>query len=152
MNRARMPQAPKPRQRPAPAAGSGLRVRRVCGRRRLLAAHAKPPRSRRIALYCTFFFFQVSIMWFKNLVFYRLPAQWAVSASELEGLLAGRTLQACGPFQMSCRGWVPVTTGGRLLHVTGQQYMVALGINEKLLPGSIVRQVAEERAQIQAHE
>ncbi len=91
-------------------------------------------------------------MWFKNLVFYRLPAEWAVSASELEDRLSGRTLQPCGPFEMSRRGWMPVTAGGRLLHVTGQQYMIALGINEKLLPATIVRQVAEERAQIQAQE
>lgn len=107
---------------------------------------------RRIAIYCTLLFFQVSLMWFKNLVFYRLPAEWVLSAAELEGQLAGRTLQPCGPFEMSRRGWMPVTSGGRLLHVTGQQYMIALGVNEKLLPGSIVRQVAEERAQLQAQE
>jgi recombination associated protein RdgC len=87
-------------------------------------------------------------MLFKNLVFHRLPAEWSPSAAELEGQLAARTLQPCGPFEMSCRGWVPVTSGGRLLHTVNQQHMIALGENQKLLPGSIVRQVAQERAEI----
>jgi recombination associated protein RdgC len=91
-------------------------------------------------------------MLFKNLVFHRLPAEWTLTAAELEGQLAGRTLQPCGPFDMSTRGWVPVTTGGRLLHTVNQQHMIALGENQKLLPGSIVRQVAQERAQAQAEE
>jgi recombination associated protein RdgC len=91
-------------------------------------------------------------MLFKNLVFHRLPAEWSPSAAELEGQLAARTLQPCGPFEMSCRGWVPVTSGGRLLHTVNQQHMIALGENQKLLPGSIVRQVAQERAEILAEE
>lgn len=91
-------------------------------------------------------------MLFKNLVFHRLPADWAMSAADLESQLAGRTLQPCGPFDMSSRGWVAVTNGGRLLHTVSQQHMIALGTDDKLLPGSIVRQVAQERADIQAQE
>jgi recombination associated protein RdgC len=91
-------------------------------------------------------------MLFKNLVFHRLPANWEISAADLETQLAGRTLKPCGPFDMSSRGWVPVTGGGRLLHTVIQQQMVALGADEKLLPGSIVRQVAQERAEVQARE
>src|SRR5712675_2091454 len=91
-------------------------------------------------------------MLFKNLVFHRLPANWELSAADFETQLAGRTLRPCGPFDMSSRGWVPVTSGGRLLHTVNQQHMVALGVDEKLLPGSIVRQVAQERAEVQARE
>ena len=89
-------------------------------------------------------------MLFKNLVFHRLPLGWALSAVDFEAQLAGRTLRPCGPFDMSSRGWVPVTTGGRLLHTVNQQHMIALGMDEKLLPASIVRQVAQERADVQA--
>jgi recombination associated protein RdgC len=92
------------------------------------------------------------LMLFKNLVFHRLPAEWSLTAAELEGQLAGRTLQPCGPFEMSSRGWVPVTSGGRLLHSLNQHHMIALGDNQKLLPGSIIRQVAQERAEVQAEE
>src|SRR6202022_1170774 len=91
-------------------------------------------------------------MLFKNLVFHRLPAEWTLTAADLEGQLAGRTLQPCGPFEMSSRGWVPVTSGGRLLHTVNQHHMIALGDNQKLLPGSIIRQVAQERAELQAEE
>jgi len=91
-------------------------------------------------------------MWFKNLVFYRLPADWNIPPPDLEDRLAGRCLQACGPFELSTRGWMPVLQGGRLLHSVGHHHLVALGVNEKLLPASIVRQVAEERATLQAQE
>jgi recombination associated protein RdgC len=91
-------------------------------------------------------------MLFKNLVFHRLPADWSLSAADFEGQLAGRTLQPCGPFDMSSKGWVPVTHGGRLLHTVNQQHLVALGTDDKLLPGSIIRQVAQERAEIQGQE
>ncbi|HEY4444875.1 MAG TPA: recombination-associated protein RdgC [Steroidobacteraceae bacterium] len=91
-------------------------------------------------------------MLFKNLVFHRMPADWALTAAEFEGQLAGRTLQPCGPFELSSRGWVPVTSGGRLLHTLNRHHMIALGDNQKLLPGSIIRQVAQERAEVQAEE
>src|SRR5258708_92493 len=91
-------------------------------------------------------------MLFKNLVFHRLPENWEFSAADFASQLAGRTLKPCGPFDMSSRGWVPVTAGGRLLHTVNQQQLIALGVDEKLLPGSIVRQVAQERADAQAQE
>src|SRR4030088_2448853 len=91
-------------------------------------------------------------MLFKNLVFHRMPAEWTLTAADLEGQVAGRPLQPCGPFEMSSRRWVPVTSGGRLLHTLNHHHMIALGDNQKLLPGSIIRQVAQERAEIQAEE
>ena len=91
-------------------------------------------------------------MRFKNLVFHRLPSDWTSSASELESKLTARVLQPCGPFDMSTRGWVPVIDGGRLVHTVKQQHMIALGINQKLLPASIVRQVASECALVLAEE
>ena len=45
-------------------------------------------------------------MWFKNLVIYRLPADWSVAAAELEEKLSQRSLQPCGSFDMQSRGWV----------------------------------------------
>jgi recombination associated protein RdgC len=91
-------------------------------------------------------------MLFKNLVFSRLPAEWSITAADLEGKLAERPLRPCGPFDMSSKGWVTVTQGGRLLHTVNGQHLIALGMDDKLLPGSIVKQVAMERAEIQAAE
>jgi recombination associated protein RdgC len=91
-------------------------------------------------------------MWFKNLVVSRLPADWSVSAAELEDQLSRRPLQPCGPFAMSSSGWVAPATSGRLLHTVNQQHLIALGVDQKLLPSTIIRQVATERAAAQAIE
>jgi recombination associated protein RdgC len=85
-------------------------------------------------------------MWFKNLSLYRLPADWNVSAAELEEKLAGRTLQPCSPLEMLSRGWVAPSSTGRMLHTVNGQHLIALGADQKLLPGSIIRQEAERRA------
>jgi len=73
---------------------------------------------------------------FKNLVFHRLPENWRLSAADLESQLGEPHARPCGPFDMSSRGWVPVTPGRRLLHTVNQQHMIALGTDDKLLPGS----------------
>jgi recombination associated protein RdgC len=85
-------------------------------------------------------------MWFKNLIVYRLPANWSVSAAELEDKLAGRPLQPCGAFDMESRGWMPSSVLQRFVHTTNGQHLIALGVEQKLLPGSIIKQVTAERA------
>jgi recombination associated protein RdgC len=89
-------------------------------------------------------------MWFKNLTVYRLPADWSWSAASLEEALARRPLQPCSALEMRSMGWVPPATTDRLLHTLGEQHLVALGVDQKLLPASIVRQEAQQRARIQA--
>lgn len=85
-------------------------------------------------------------MFFKNLVLYRLPPEFNLSAAELETRLEDRPLAPCGHFDMSTRGWVPVGPTARLLHTVGTHQLIALGIEQKLLPGSIIRQTAADRA------
>ncbi|NLG76415.1 MAG: recombination-associated protein RdgC [Xanthomonadaceae bacterium] len=86
-------------------------------------------------------------MWFKNLIVYRLAPEWSISAAELEERCAQRALQACGAFDMQSRGWVHVSAASkRYVHTTNGHHLLALGIEEKLLPASIVRQVASDRA------
>lgn len=91
-------------------------------------------------------------MWFKNLFIYRLPVDWNLTAPQLEEQLSRRVLQPCGPFDMFSRGWLPVPGSGRLVHTVNQQSMIALGVDQKLLPASIVRQVTAERAEVKAEE
>ena len=91
-------------------------------------------------------------MWFKNLIVYRLPADWAVSAAELEAQLAARPLLACSPLETQSRGWVAPSSTGRLVHTVNLQHLIALGVNQKLLPASVVRQVVAERAEVLAQE
>lgn len=87
-------------------------------------------------------------MWFKNLFVYRLPDDWSVSAAEMEDKMAARTLQPCGSFDMQSRGWVFASPAQRLVHTTNGQHLIALGVEQKLLPGSIIKQVAQERAKL----
>lgn len=89
-------------------------------------------------------------MWFKNLALYRLPSDWNVSASELEEKLGQRTLQPCSPLEMLSRGWVAPSGTGRLLHTVNQQHLIALGVEQKLLPASIIRQETAVRAAVLA--
>jgi recombination associated protein RdgC len=85
-------------------------------------------------------------MWFKNLIVYRLPENWSLSAAELEDKLMSRPLYPCGAFDMQSRGWVHSSVAKRYVHTTGGQHLIALGVEEKLLPGSIIKQVTTERA------
>lgn len=85
-------------------------------------------------------------MFFKNLCLFRLPAGWDVPPVELESRLEGRPLAPCGHFEMTSRGWMPVGPTGRLLYTVGSQQLIALGVEQKLLPASVIRQVAADRA------
>jgi len=91
-------------------------------------------------------------MWFKNLIVYRLPADWSVSARVLEDKLAVRQLMPCGSFDMQSKGWVFSSDLERYVHTVNGQHLIALGVDQKLLPGSIIRQVATERAKEMAKE
>jgi recombination associated protein RdgC len=85
-------------------------------------------------------------MLLKNLVVYRLGARWAVEADALEKKLAQQPLQACGSFAMESRGWIPPQGDDRLLYIQNRHWMLALGVENKLLPASVIRQLAKERA------
>lgn len=84
-------------------------------------------------------------MWFKNLTIYRLPENWAHDLPKLEEQLARQALQPCGNQDKESQGWVSPRGDDRLLHVLNQQILIALGVEQKLLPGSIVTQFAKDR-------
>src|SRR5690349_11731425 len=84
-------------------------------------------------------------MWFKNLVVYRLAAKWTRKAEELEEKLAQQPLQKCGGFEMESRGWVCPQHEGQYLYRQNRQWLLALGFEQKLLPGSVIRDAAQEQ-------
>lgn len=85
-------------------------------------------------------------MWFKNLVVYRLPAAWSMAPAELEEQLARRPLQPCSGYDMQTRGWVYPGTQERFVHTLNRQHLIALGVDQKLLPASVINQVTKDRA------
>lgn len=85
-------------------------------------------------------------MWFRNLRLYRLrPAQLPDLAS-FDALLARRPLARCGSFEMVSRGWVYPRAEGTFVHAVERQWLLALGVEQKLLPATVIRQTAQERA------
>ncbi|MEI7430752.1 MAG: recombination-associated protein RdgC [Betaproteobacteria bacterium] len=85
-------------------------------------------------------------MWFKNLQLYRLPANWANTVEKLEEDLATNPLPSCGATDSQSIGWVSPRDGGALVHSVNRQWLLALGIEQKLLPASVVKHFANERA------
>jgi recombination associated protein RdgC len=92
-------------------------------------------------------------MWFRNLRIFRLPTDGAPDAARLNDLLAAHPLTRCGGFDMHSRGWVYPRTEGQFVHAVNRQYLLALGVEQKLLPTTVVRQVALDRAaQVEAEQ
>lgn len=86
-------------------------------------------------------------MWFRNLTVYRVP-QWNIEAAQLEEALSCRPLQQCGAMDMESRGWVaPKGDGEPLVHVCDGHLLLALGVDQKLLPSSVIKQYAQARAE-----
>ena len=86
-------------------------------------------------------------MWFKNLQLYRLPRDWEMAAEALEERLSETPLQPCDSANPLSAGWIPPCANGPLVHSVNRQWLIALGIEQKLLPSFVVKQHVAERAQ-----
>jgi recombination associated protein RdgC len=85
-------------------------------------------------------------MWFKNLQIYRLPAPWAMTAEQLAGFLAPQAFTPCTSIQLQSQGWIPPRPDGDLVHTVNRQMLLSLATEKKLLPSSVINQVAKARA------
>lgn len=82
-----------------------------------------------------------------NLTIYRLPAPWAMSANALMTAIESQRFAACTSIQMASQGWVPVRSGtDELVYKADRQYLLCLRDEKKLLPSSVINEVAKERA------
>ena len=92
-------------------------------------------------------------MWFKNIFIYRLPADCAITAATLQEKLATKPLQACSGLDKQSRGWVSCRGDDRLVHTANGQMLFALGVEQKLLPATIINRFTRERvADIEAQQ
>ena len=85
-------------------------------------------------------------MWFKNLLVYRIHSNNTLKADTVEAQLRAHALQPCGSFEMESRGWIAPRVDDLFLHSLERQWLLLFGVNQKLLPGSVVTQTAKERA------
>ncbi len=82
-------------------------------------------------------------MWFRNLQIFRLTPDWAYSTDALTAALQRGIFQGCGASDRLALGWVPPRgEDGALVFGVERQQLIALGIEQKLLPMSVVRQYA----------
>lgn len=85
-------------------------------------------------------------MWFKNLQIYRLPAPWAFTPEQLEAALAPQSFVPATSNELLRQGWDSPRGNGSLVHVVNKQMLILLGTEKKLLPGSVINQVAKAKA------
>jgi recombination associated protein RdgC len=85
-------------------------------------------------------------MWFKNLQIYRLPAPWAYTPEQLEEALAPHSFVPCTSMDLLRQGWDSPRNNGSLVHTVNKQMLILLGTEKKLLPSSVINQVAKARA------
>ena len=87
-------------------------------------------------------------MWFKNLQLYRLPAPWAIDLASLEEQVARGPFVKCPSNQPLSRGWVSPRRDGALVFSLNHQWLIALSVEQRLLPSSVVNDEVRERAEV----
>ena len=86
-------------------------------------------------------------MFFKNLQIYRLPAPWAMTATSLEQALAPQQFTPATSMDLVRQGWAaPRGADQPLVHAVGGQFLLQLKTEKKLLPSTVINQVAGARA------
>jgi recombination associated protein RdgC len=85
-------------------------------------------------------------MWLKNLQIYRLPAGWAMTGDRLSELLAQQSFVPCTSNELTRQGWISPRENDQLVHVVNRQFLLRLRTEKKLLPTSVINQVAKAKA------
>jgi recombination associated protein RdgC len=86
-------------------------------------------------------------MWFKNLQLYRLPIPWNIDLAKLDEQLGRATFSRCPSHQPMSRGWVAPRKDGALIYSSNNQWLIALAVEQRLLPSSVVNDETKERAE-----
>ncbi|MGE4334448.1 MAG: recombination-associated protein RdgC [Pigmentiphaga sp.] len=85
-------------------------------------------------------------MWFKNLQLYRLPPL-ELPLAQFQERFDRLAFQPGDSTELQRQGWVPPAEHTGLVHSVNGQWLIALRSEKKLLPASVVNQVARARAQ-----
>jgi DNA recombination-dependent growth factor C len=82
------------------------------------------------------------MLWFKNLMVYRLSRDISLRAEEMEKQLAEWTFTPCGSQDMAKTGWVPPMGSSQsdaLTHTANGQIIICARKEEKILPSPVVK-------------
>lgn len=95
-------------------------------------------------------------MWFRNLLVYRLTQDLNIDAEALEAALATKPARPCASQEVTTYGFVaPFGKGADapLVHVSEGFFLVSARKEERILPGSVVRDALKEKVdQIEAEQ
>lgn len=89
-------------------------------------------------------------MWFRNLLVYRLTQDIPLSADELEAALASKPARPCASQELTTYGFsAPFGKGADapLVHVSGDFLLISTRKEERILPGSVVRDALKEKVE-----
>lgn len=85
-------------------------------------------------------------MWFKNLCCFRLREPWTLNANDFEELLRTAPLNPVSGLSWTSEGWVSPRGDAQLVFAQETHLLFAMGAEKKLLPSSVIRDLAAERA------
>ena len=87
------------------------------------------------------------MLWFKNLMVYRLNRDIPLAADEMEKQLDAFSFSPCGSQDMAKTGWVsPIGPRSEALtHVTNGQILICARKEEKILPSPVIKQALEAK-------
>lgn len=85
---------------------------------------------------------------FKDLIIYRIAADWLPDFAALEEALGKAPFAECGPTQQNSQGWTPPRgeENGALAEAVAGQWMLRYTAEEKILPASVVARKVEQKA------
>ncbi|CAB3838907.1 Recombination-associated protein RdgC [Achromobacter mucicolens] len=86
-------------------------------------------------------------MWFRNLKIYRLSAPLSDYADKLQAGLKLHAFQSGNNLEMQSLGWIAPREGGELAHPVAGRFLLSLRAEKKLLPATVINQVAKARAE-----
>ncbi|WP_109419234.1 recombination-associated protein RdgC [Proteus terrae] len=89
------------------------------------------------------------MLWFKNILVYRLNKEIALSMDELEQQLASLAFTPCSSQDMTRTGWVsPMGDRGEaLIHVAGKQVIMCARKEDKILPATVIKQALQDKVE-----
>ncbi|MBG2877200.1 recombination-associated protein RdgC [Proteus alimentorum] len=89
------------------------------------------------------------MLWFKNILVYRLNKEIALSMDELEQQLASLAFTPCSSQDMTRTGWVsPMGDRGEaLIHVAGKQVMICARKEDKILPATVIKNAVQDKVE-----
>ena len=85
---------------------------------------------------------------FKNLIVYRIGADWSATVAQVEESLAKAAFIECGATQPVSFGWTwpRGTAHGPFIEAVAGQWLLTLMVEQKVLPAAVVKRRAEEMA------